>query len=65
MRVLVTGLDRKGGDLSGLTEGKINVRISSGNPELVGTFVDVHMDAWTEFSLAGAYVGEKSLEEVS
>jgi tRNA-2-methylthio-N6-dimethylallyladenosine synthase len=65
MRVLVTGLDRKGGYLSGLTEGKINVRISSGNPELVGTFVDVHMDAWTEFSLAGAYVGEKSLEEVS
>ncbi len=60
MRVLVTGFDRKGVHLSGLTEGKINVRISSGNNNLIGTFVDVQMDAGTEFSLAGVYIPKKN-----
>ena len=64
MRVLVTGFDRKGVYLSGLTEGKINVRIASGNNELIGTFVDVQMDASTEFSLAGVINPKKTKVDV-
>ena len=40
-RVLVRGLERKGDYLSGLTEGKINVRIYSTDVTLIGKIVDV------------------------
>ncbi len=64
IRVLVTGFDRKGLYLSGLSEGKINVRITSGEQALVGTFVDVKIDAGTEFSVAGQYIPANVSERI-
>ncbi|MBE0655207.1 MAG: tRNA (N6-isopentenyl adenosine(37)-C2)-methylthiotransferase MiaB [Bacteroidales bacterium] len=53
IRVLVTGKDRKGGYLSGLTEGKINVRFASAQESLIGKFVNVKIKSATDFSLEG------------
>jgi tRNA-2-methylthio-N6-dimethylallyladenosine synthase len=50
--VLVTGLDRKEGFLSALTEGKINVRFE-GNPLLIGSFVRVKITSTRPFSVEG------------
>ena len=55
-RVLVRGKERKGEFLSGLTEGKINVRIPSTDTSLIGQIVDVKITQATEFSLAGELV---------
>jgi tRNA-2-methylthio-N6-dimethylallyladenosine synthase len=52
-RVLVRGLERKGDFLSGLTEGRINVRISSTDTSLIGKIVDVKITTSTDFSVAG------------
>jgi len=38
--VLVTGMDRKGERLIGLTEGKVNVRLASDDNTLIGRFVN-------------------------
>ena len=57
-RVLVRGKERKGEFLSGLTEGKINVRIPSTDTSLIGQIVDVKITQATEFSLAGELVYE-------
>lgn len=53
VRVLVTGRDRKAGYLSGLTEGKINVRFASSQETLVGKFVNLKIKSATSFSLEG------------
>ena len=53
MRVLVTGQDRKSGYLSGLTEGRINVRFPSTQRDLIGSFTDVRITEASEFSLEG------------
>ena len=63
-RVLVTGKDRKGEYLAGLTEGKINVRILSGSDSMIGNFIDVKITHATEFSLAGEPLLVESFEEV-
>lgn len=55
-RVLVRGKERKGEFLSGLTEGKINVRIPSLDTNLIGQIVDVKITQATEFSVAGELV---------
>lgn len=55
-RVLVTGTDRKTGYISGLTEGKIIVRITSTNKELVGKFVDVEIHSAADFATEGKLV---------
>jgi tRNA-2-methylthio-N6-dimethylallyladenosine synthase len=55
-RVLVQGLERKGDFLSGLTEGRINVRISSTDTSLIGKMVDVKITSSTDFSVAGEIV---------
>lgn len=52
-RVLVTGKDRKQGHLSGLTEGKIIVRFSSDDANLVGNFVNVKIKSVTDFATEG------------
>lgn len=52
-RVLVRGMERKGEFLSGLSEGKINVRIYSTDDSLIGKIVDVKIKSATEFSVAG------------
>lgn len=58
-RVLVRGKERKGEFLSGLTEGKINVRIPSTDLSLVGQIVDVKITQSTDFSVAGELVQEQ------
>lgn len=56
-RVLIKGIERKGNFLSGLTEGKINVRIlNSTDIELIGKIVDIKISSATEFSVAGDLV---------
>jgi tRNA-2-methylthio-N6-dimethylallyladenosine synthase len=55
-RVLVRGLERKGDFLSGLTEGRINVRISSTDTSLIGKIVDVKITSSTDFSVAGEMI---------
>jgi len=52
-RLLVTGHDRKGGYLSGLTEGKLIVRFASENKGLFGDFVDVRITSASDFSMEG------------
>lgn len=52
-KVLVTGSDRKGGFLSGLTEGKIIVRFASDDLSLLGKFVDVKISSAADFATEG------------
>ncbi len=51
--VLVTGQDRKDGYLSGLTEGKINMRFASADTSLIGQIVDVEITRTAAFALEG------------
>jgi tRNA-2-methylthio-N6-dimethylallyladenosine synthase len=55
-RVLVRGLERKGDFLSGLTEGRINVRMTSTDKSLIGKIVNVKITSATDFSVAGEIV---------
>ncbi|MBN1950690.1 MAG: MiaB/RimO family radical SAM methylthiotransferase [Bacteroidales bacterium] len=55
-KVLVTGTDRKTGYISGLTEGKVIVRITSGNTKLIGEFVDVSINSAADFATEGELV---------
>jgi tRNA-2-methylthio-N6-dimethylallyladenosine synthase len=55
-KVLVIGSDRKGGHLSGLTEGKIIVRFASGDKSLIGQFVDVKITSAADFSVEGELI---------
>lgn len=55
-RVLVTGKDRKGGFLSGLTEGRITVRFPSEDDSLMGNFVDVRITSASDFSVEGEQI---------
>lgn len=61
-RVLVRGKERKGEFLSGLTEGRINVRIPSTDLSLIGQVVDVKILSAAEFSVAGELVEAKELK---
>jgi tRNA-2-methylthio-N6-dimethylallyladenosine synthase len=61
-RVLVRGKERKGDFLSGLTEGKINVRIYASDDSLIGKIVDVKIKSATEFSVAGELVKKVELQ---
>ncbi len=61
-RVLVRGMERKGDFISGLTEGKINVRIYSSDDSLIGKIVDVKIKSATEFSVAGDLVTKAELK---
>jgi tRNA-2-methylthio-N6-dimethylallyladenosine synthase len=54
--VLVTGKDRKTGLLSGLTEGRIIVRILSKSDKLIGEFVDVSITSAADFATEGELV---------
>ncbi len=59
LRVLVTGKNRKSGYLSGLTEGKINIRFLSDDESLIGKFVDLRITSSTDFSLEGELIPTK------
>ncbi len=64
--VLVTGQDRKQKYLSGMTEGRINVRIQSNDTSLIGSFVIVKITSATDFSAEGKMTAiEKPKEVVS
>jgi len=52
-RVLVRGKERKGEFLSGLTEGRINIRIHTSDKALIGQIVNVNITAAAQFSVAG------------
>ena len=44
----------------GKTEGKLNVRISSSDQKLIGTFIDVTVNSMTGLSLGGEIAGGKA-----
>jgi tRNA-2-methylthio-N6-dimethylallyladenosine synthase len=52
-KALVIGYDRKGGFLSGLTEGKIIVRFAGDDKSMIGRFVDVKIKSVVEFASEG------------
>lgn len=54
--VLVEKSDRKAGFLSGKTEGKVSVRFPCSDESLVGTFVDLKIEAAVPFSMEGTLV---------
>lgn len=63
LQVLVLDKDRKGQYLSGLTEGKINVRLLSTDESLIGKFVDTKITGAIEYSIAGEPVCTEVMEE--
>ncbi len=56
VRLLVNGTDRKTGFSTGLTEGKIQVRLDCKSPELMGKIVDVKITSAADFSMSGELV---------
>lgn len=58
-RVLVNATDRKSGFTTGLTEGKLTVRLDSKVPELMGKMVDVKITGAADFSLSGELALQK------
>ena len=61
---LVIGKSRRQGYLSALTEGKINVRFPSDNPQLIGEFVDLRITSSTDFSLEGEQVTKRQANPI-
>jgi tRNA-2-methylthio-N6-dimethylallyladenosine synthase len=57
VRLLVEGPDRRSGFLAGRTEGRIPVRFASGDPSLVGRFVDVRITSVAPLSMEGELNG--------
>lgn len=51
--VLVTGRDARADGLTGLTEGRIHVRVDSQDEALIGQIVDIHLTGSGRLSLAG------------
>ncbi len=58
-RVLINGTDRKTGFSTGLTEGKLSVRLDHAMPELMGKIVDVKITSAADFSLSGELMSLK------
>jgi len=56
LRLLVNGVDRKTGFSTGLTEGKINVRLDHFDASLRGKMVDVNITSAADFSVSGILV---------
>jgi tRNA-2-methylthio-N6-dimethylallyladenosine synthase len=65
VRVLVNGTDRKTGFSTGLTEGKINVRLDHFDADLMGKIVDVKITSAADFSLSGKIVTGSGLQVTS
>lgn len=61
--LLVNGTDRKTGFSTGLTEGKLNVRLDRKAPELMGKIVDVKITSAADFSLSGELVLQEEKAE--
>ena len=60
VRLLLNGTDRKTGFSTGLTEGKLHVRLDHAAPELMGKIVNVRIISAADFSLSGELVTEKA-----
>jgi tRNA-2-methylthio-N6-dimethylallyladenosine synthase len=56
LRVLVNGTDRKTGFSTGLTEGKIIVRLDRYDQTLTGSIINVQITSATHFSMSGVLV---------
>ena len=56
LRLLVNGVDRKTGFSTGLTEGKINVRLDHFDASLRGKMMDVTITSAADFSVSGKLV---------
>jgi tRNA-2-methylthio-N6-dimethylallyladenosine synthase len=56
VRVLINGTDRKTGFSTGLTEGKLNVRLDRFDETLMGKIVDVKITSAADFSMSGKLV---------
>jgi tRNA-2-methylthio-N6-dimethylallyladenosine synthase len=54
VRVLINGTDRKTGFSTGLTEGKINVRLDHHDASLMGKIVEVKITSAADFSMQGS-----------
>lgn len=53
LRVLIAGIDQRSGLSTGLTEGKITLRLDAKYPELEGQIVEVEVTEASTFSLSG------------
>ena len=53
LKVLINGTDRKTGFSTGLTEGKINVRLDRHDASLMGQIVEVKITSAADFSVSG------------
>ena len=62
-RVLVTGQDRKKKYLTGLTEGRINIRFLPPDLSMVGKFVNLRITGATKFSVEGELVEVSQISE--
>ncbi len=56
VRMLVTGIDNRSGLSTGLTEGKITIRLDKKYPELEGQIVEVEVTSSANFSLSGSLI---------
>lgn len=56
LRLLINGVDRKTGFSTGLTEGKINVRLDHFDAALKGKMMDVTITSAADFSVSGKLV---------
>ncbi|HAH22831.1 MAG TPA: tRNA (N6-isopentenyl adenosine(37)-C2)-methylthiotransferase MiaB [Prolixibacteraceae bacterium] len=61
LRLLVNGVDRKTGFSTGLTEGKINVRLDHFDASLRGKMIDVCITSAADFSVSGKLVPALSI----
>lgn len=58
LKVLINGTDRKTGYSTGLTEGKINVRLDHHDASLMGQIVQVKITSAADFSVGGELASE-------
>lgn len=56
IRMLVTGTDRKGGYLSGYTEGRIVARFASTDRSLIGSFADIQVTSASPYAIEGELI---------
>jgi tRNA-2-methylthio-N6-dimethylallyladenosine synthase len=62
VRVLINGTDRKTGFSTGLTEGKLIVRLDHYEASLMGKIVDVKITSAADFSMSGELVPSFELQ---
>ncbi|MBN1415610.1 MAG: tRNA (N6-isopentenyl adenosine(37)-C2)-methylthiotransferase MiaB [Bacteroidales bacterium] len=56
IRILVTGTDRKGGYLSGYTEGRIVARFASTDRSTIGSYADIQVTSASPYAIEGELI---------